>query len=59
MTSRSAESRSVARSDVLAVTSLTADGNGIWIDLSRYGGGGIFLWQFFNINGLDASDFLL
>ena len=48
-----------SHSDVLAVTSLTADGNGIWIDLSRYGGGGIFLWQFFNINGLDASDFLL
>ena len=45
--------------EVRNVTSLTADGNGTWIDLSRYGGGGIMLWQYFDINGLDASDFLL
>ena len=44
-----------SHSDVLAVTSVTQ--NGIWIDLSRYGGGGITLWQYFDINGLDASDF--
>ena len=48
-----------SHSDVLAVTSLTAHGGGIWIDLSRYGGGGIYLWQFFDIDGLDASDFLI
>ena len=48
-----------SHSEVRAVTSLTADGNGTWIDLSRYGGGGILLWQFFDIGGLDASDFLI
>ena len=48
-----------SHSEVHAVTSFAPDGNGIWIDLSRYGGVGIYLWQFFDINGLDASDFLL
>ena len=48
-----------SHSDVLAVTSLTAEGNGIWIDLSGYGGEGVFLWQYFDIDGLDASDFLI
>ena len=48
-----------SHTDVLAVTSLTADGDGIWIDLSRYGGEGVFLWQYFDIDGLDESDFLL
>ena len=46
-------------SDVRAVTSLIENGNGIWIDLSRYGGGGIVLENFRDIDGLDASDFLL
>ena len=48
-----------SHADVLAVTSLTREGFGTWIDLSRYGGGGIVLWQFFDIGGLDASDFLI
>ena len=48
-----------SHADVLAVTSLAPDGNGVWIDLSRYGGEGIYLWQYFDIDGLDASDFLL
>ena len=46
-------------SDLRAVTSLMDDGSGIWIDLSRYGGGGIVLENFRDIDGLDASDFLL
>ena len=46
-------------SDVRAVTSLIENGSGIWIDLSRYGGGGIVLENFRDIDGLDASDFLL
>ena len=46
-------------SDVRAVTSLMENGSGIWIDLSRYGGGGIVLQNFRDIDGLDASDFLL
>ena len=44
--------------EVSAVTS-TREGLGTLINLSRYGGGDIVLWQFFDINGLDASDFLL
>ena len=48
-----------SHSEVRSVTSLTPDGNGTWIDLSRHGGGGIMLWQFFDINALDSSDFLL
>ena len=48
-----------SHSEVRAVASLAPNGNGIRIDLSRYGGGGIYLWRFFDINGLDASDFLL
>ena len=48
-----------SHSEVRAVTSLAPDGNGTWIDLSRRGGGGIYLWRFYDINGLDASDFLL
>ena len=48
-----------SHSDVLAATSLAPDGNGVWIDLSRYGGEGVYLWQYFDIDGLDASDFLL
>jgi Ca2+-binding RTX toxin-like protein len=46
-------------SDLRAVISLPGNGTGTWIDLSRYGGGGVSLWQYFDINGLDASDFLL
>ena len=48
--------------DLRAITSLTAHGNGIWTDFTRYGGGGstgILLWQFFDIAALDNSDFLL
>ena len=48
-----------SHSDLRAVTSLTADGNGTWIDLSRYGGGGVMFWQYRDIGALDASDFLL
>ena len=56
-----------SHSDILAAASLTADGNGIWIDLSRWSGPGdggapgegIFLWQYFDIGSLDESDFLL
>ena len=46
-------------SEVQDVTSLSANGDGIWINLSGYGGGGVFLWQYFDIDGLDASDFML
>ena len=46
-----------SHSDILA--SLTLDGYGVWIDLSRYGAEGVRLWQYFDVDGLDASDFLL
>ena len=48
-----------SHSALMAVTRLKSDGNGIWIDLSRYGGRGITLWRFSDIRRLDASDFLL
>ena len=44
------------------VVSIHEDGNGVWIDLTNFAGGGIFgihLYGYFDTASLDASDFLL
>ena len=51
-----------SHSDVIGVVSIHEDGNGVWIDLTRFAGGGIFgihLYGYFDTASLDASDFLL
>ena len=51
-----------SHSDVIAAVSIHEDGTGVWIDLTRFAGGGIFgihLCGYFDIASLDASDFLL
>ena len=51
-----------SHSDVIAVVSIHEDGNGVWIDLTRFAGGrifGIHLYGYFDTASLDASDFLL
>ena len=51
-----------SHSDVIAVVSIHQDNDGVWIDLTRFAGGGIFgihLYGYFDTASLDASDFLL
>ena len=51
-----------SHADVIGAVSIHVENTGVWIDLTRFGGGGIFgihLYDYFDTASLDASDFLL